>query len=417
VYCAQALEELCYKTKHLHDLLTDEPFTRKDVIVLQDPTSSGSRTVERFHHMREGLRPAPAAASNLSAHQSGDVARTLKQLGSDTGGARPPTEADRRSLLAAVGGQPAGVVAASKPARDPPPGARPSAAAAGVVGGSRGGGSALMRSSGACAAAFTSSAMPITTRNEAAVAAEAPLAAAKRKAYAALHTSLGDLNLELHADITPRAVQNFLLLAERGAYNGTVFHRSIKNFMIQGGDPTGTGRGGVSAWGAPFADEIAGRLSHDGRGVLSMANSGPKTQGSQFFVLFKSAPHLDKKHTIFGRVVGGVETTLSAMERVPTDKADRPETDIVIKGVTIFDNPFADAAPAPEEAEPAAADDGDDTGGWFSNPGAIAQRLQPGSAVGAFLPRPSRKAAELPVEDPPPAKKAKAKGFGDFSGW
>lgn len=93
--------------------------------------------------------------------------------------------------------------------------------------------------------------------------------------------------------------------------------------MIQGGDPTGTGRGGESIWGIPFKDELNSKLLHSGRGVVSMANSGPHTNGSQFFILYKSANHLNFKHTVFGMVVGGL-TTLSAMEKVPVDDDDRP---------------------------------------------------------------------------------------------
>ena len=130
----------------------------------------------------------------------------------------------------------------------------------------------------------------------------APLCASR---YLRLHTSLGDLNLELHCDLAPRTCENFLALAEGGYYDGTTFHRSIKNFMAQGGDPTGTGTGGASVFGAKFRDEIDSRLLHTGRGVLAMANSGPNTNGSQFYILYKSARHLDHKHTVFGRVVGG----------------------------------------------------------------------------------------------------------------
>lgn len=93
--------------------------------------------------------------------------------------------------------------------------------------------------------------------------------------------------------------------------------------MIQGGDPTGTGRGGESIWGKPFKDELHSKLVHSGRGVVSMANSGPHSNGSQFFILYKSANHLNFKHTVFGMVVGGL-TTLATMEKVPTDDDDRP---------------------------------------------------------------------------------------------
>lgn len=96
-----------------------------------------------------------------------------------------------------------------------------------------------------------------------------------------------------------------------------------RNFMIQGGDPTGTGKGGESIWGKPFKDELNSKLVHSGRGVVSMANSGPHTNGSQFFILYKSANHLNFKHTVFGGVVGGL-TTLAAMEKVPVDDNDQP---------------------------------------------------------------------------------------------
>lgn len=102
--------------------------------------------------------------------------------------------------------------------------------------------------------------------------------------------------------------------------------------MIQGGDPTGTGRGGESIWGKPFKDELNSKLVHSGRGVVSMANSGPHTNGSQFFILYKSANHLNFKHTVFGMVVGGM-STLATMEKVPVDDNDRP---LVIPTFNLF---------------------------------------------------------------------------------
>jgi cyclophilin family peptidyl-prolyl cis-trans isomerase len=106
------------------------------------------------------------------------------------------------------------------------------------------------------------------------------------------------INLELRADLVPKTVHNFLLLCQRGYYTGNKFHRVIKGFMMQGGDPTATGSGGSSAWGAAFADEFHPLLKHDKRGVLSMANSGPNSNGSQFFITFAPKPSLDGKHTV-----------------------------------------------------------------------------------------------------------------------
>jgi len=109
--------------------------------------------------------------------------------------------------------------------------------------------------------------------------------------------------------------------------------------MIQGGDPTGTGSGGESAWGEPFDDEFRASLHHEGRGVLSMANSGPNTNKSQFFITFRSCKHLDEKHTVFGRVVGGLET-LSEIERIETDNKDKPIEDINFISAQVFTDPY-----------------------------------------------------------------------------
>jgi peptidyl-prolyl cis-trans isomerase-like 2 len=153
----------------------------------------------------------------------------------------------------------------------------------------------------------------------------------KDKGYLSLATSKGTLNIELRCDLAPRTCENFLVLCEMGYYNGTAFHRSIRNFMLQGGDPTGTGTGGESIYGPTFPDEMDSRLLHSGRGVLAMANSGKNTNASQFYILYKSAAHLDFKHSVFGAVVGGLEV-LSAIEDVPTDEDDRPTQRITITG-------------------------------------------------------------------------------------
>ena len=119
---------------------------------------------------------------------------------------------------------------------------------------------------------------------------------------AIIKTDKGEIQLDLHADKTPLTVANFVNLAQRGYYDGVTFHRVIADFMIQGGDPTGTGRGGP---GYRFEDEFDPDLRHDGPGVLSMANAGPGTNGSQFFITHGATPHLDGHHTVFGRVTAG----------------------------------------------------------------------------------------------------------------
>ena len=207
-----------------------------------------------------------------------------------------------------------------------------------------------MRTTRAGSTSFTSTVMA-QAGGANARAVEAVVRNPKKKGYARVKTSGGDLNLELHCDVAPRTCENFIALARAGYYDGGAFHRSVKNFMVQGGHPTGTGRGGQSVWGGTFRDEIT-HLKHSGRGVVSMANSGAHTNGSQFFVCYKSAAHLDGKHSVFGAVVGGMET-LAKMERVPTDADDRPSPSgaIVIESVEVFVDPYEDAAR--EEAEAA----------------------------------------------------------------
>ena len=134
----------------------------------------------------------------------------------------------------------------------------------------------------------------------------------------------GSFDVELYTREAPRTCKNFLELARKGYYNNTTFHRIIPNFMIQGGDPTGTGRGGDSIYGAPFEDECTRELKHTGAGILSMANAGKGTNKSQFFITCAPTPHLDGKHTIFGRVCSGMDV-VQRMASVRTDPAtDRP---------------------------------------------------------------------------------------------
>ena len=171
-----------------------------------------------------------------------------------------------------------------------------------------------------------------------------------------LHTTHGDITTELFADRAPRTVENFLGLSRhdpaadadpardtntwadpdsgevRGdsLYAGAEFHRVIEGFMIQGGDPEGTGRGGP---GYEFADEFHDDLTHDGPGVLSMANSGPDTNGSQFFITLDAQPHLDGKHAVFGHVVEGM-AVVEELGSVPTDRQDAQQVEAAIEDVT-----------------------------------------------------------------------------------
>jgi cyclophilin family peptidyl-prolyl cis-trans isomerase len=157
------------------------------------------------------------------------------------------------------------------------------------------------------------------------------------KRIARIETNVGTIRFELLEEDAPKTAENFRLLAEAGKYDGVIFHRVIKGFMIQGGDPTGTGRGGQSAWGGRFNDEInrSSELYRGAytKGTVAMANAGPNTNGSQFFIMHADYP-LPPSYTKFGRVVEG-QDVVDKIATTATDRSDRPQTDVMMKKVTI----------------------------------------------------------------------------------
>ena len=185
----------------------------------------------------------------------------------------------------------------------------------------------------------------------------------KGETVAIMHTNMGDISLRLFPELAPKTVENFTTHAKNGYYDGIVFHRVIKDFMIQGGDPTATGCGGESIWGEEFEDEFTPEL-HNLRGALSMANAGPGTNGSQFFIVQADSvhpnfisqmndlpeyfpadavaayekvggtPHLDFHHTVFGQVYDGMDV-VDAIAAVKTNRNDKPLTDVVINGIDV----------------------------------------------------------------------------------
>ncbi|CAA6662985.1 unnamed protein product [Spirodela intermedia] len=423
VFCYEAIKELNIKTKNWKELLTDEPFTKDDLITIQNPNAIDSKVIVDFDHIKNSLtvededlqrmKEDPAYNINIS----GDLKQMLKALKSDSGkevalhgGGGSKAQKERAAALAAILASKTETTGDSKTKTkgEPKPAQGFSivdAASASVHGRSAAAAKAgssektaarvamhmageripvnakLVKSqytTGAASRSFTSTSYDPVTKNE------------YEYVKVEKNPKKKDLNIELHCDIAPRACENFITLCERGYYNGVVFHRNIRNFMIQGGDPTGTGKGGESIWGKPFKDEVNSKLLHSERGVVSMANSGPHTNGSQFFILYKSANHLNYKHTVFGKVVGGL-TALAAMEKVPVDDSDRPLQEIKITGVTIFVNPYSEPDEeeerAKEEEKKKAADAEDDmVGSWYSNPGTRANGSAPGSGgVGKYL--------------------------------
>ena len=457
VYCWEAVDELCLKPKNLRDLTTDEPFSRKDLIHLQDPQNLAGKNLAEFDHVKfgrsvedEGERAAremnPMFGINTTAITQ-DAQRALSALGSAeataafaAGGGGKKAQAERalaeakaankigedeelikdgknnnsisgksdprlrstpRDLTATVAFKPGAHTWNS----EAPSAEAEKAAALNKTRKLKGGGDAIRAavpspysatfiqgntSTGAASKSFTSTSMPVATRNERTMLLKQ--LQPRQKGYLRLHTTLGDINVELHCDVAPKTCENFMALAEGGYYTNTVFHRSIKNFMLQGGDPTGTGKGGESVFGPTFEDEFAPQLLHDARGVLSMANSGKNTNGSQFFILYKSAPHLNYKHSVFGRVVGGFEV-LTLCEKIETDDEDRPLQEVKITGATVFVNPYKDLIEEEKKKEEndkkkekkalmARAASEEEVGAWFSDPGALGGGGNRGSSGG-----------------------------------
>lgn len=263
----------------------------------------------------------------------------------------------------------------------------------------------------------------------------------KRRAYVRVVTSLGaSLNLELYCDKAPKTCYNFLMLARAGKYDNCLFHRLVPGFMVQTGDPTGTGSGGESHWGTPFRDEhdMRGAAKHDSRGIVAMANKGAGTNTSQFYVTFKATPNLDNKHTVFGKLVGG-DDVLDALEKLPRkDGTERPAKPVQITEVIIHQDPFEayKTRLARKLARRAEAQDdskkqpdkiqGDDIN-WFGVKVGTGDSAFGGGAAGVGVGVGKYLGVKRPLDQVTPgiqandvgddAKKKRKIGFGNFDSW
>jgi len=372
VYSFEAVDQLNRKTKNWTDLITSQVFKWSDIVKLQDPEDVKIREVETFFFMRQGQQEE---VIKTITHRESEVAKAAKQ------------EKIRRTAALDRISDEKHRLAEEKKAEDAEKAAEKEAAAAEAEQASAAVTSSTDESpqlprkintrytAGEVAESFTSTATPLKTQNDLRWQTEEEdlqdiydmVRKGKQKGYVRLVTSEGMLNIELHTDMVPRTTDNFLRLCERDYYNGTIFHRLIQNFMMQGGDPTGTGKGGESAFekGKAFKDEFDSRLSHQGPGVVSMANNGKNTNKSQFFVSLKSCQHLDNKHSVFGRVVGGLQL-LGAFNNWEMGKDDRPKKEIKLIRTEVFKNPFKQAmieAAKPKVEEKVI----DPVATWFSN--------------------------------------------------
>ncbi|ELP90293.1 cyclophilin, putative [Entamoeba invadens IP1] len=213
----------------------------------------------------------------------------------------------------------------------------------------------------------------------------------KNKGKVVFDTNFGIIKADIHCDLVPILAENFMRLSEEHYYDGTLFHRVIPKFMMQGGDPSGTGNGGRSCWGVELKDEFCG-MKHDSVGVISMANHGKDTNGSQFFITFKEQPHLDRVHSVIGKVTEGFGT-LKKIESVEVDENDRPLKDVVLRDVSVEYNPFTNTEgettkkQKEEEQKQKEEERKKDVRMWFTNPSGIAKNpLRDSKQIGKYLP-------------------------------
>ena len=438
VFSYEAVQELNIKAKNWEDLLDGRPFKKKDIIVLQDVEDQEHMKARDINHFKVNFKTSSKLASageesgaSRDINQSVTGARIMDEVNKrkrEEEESRKAKEVERRKEMEATAAQ------NNIDLRDKMVDIYTDELQDGVK-----------LTSGASAASMTSTAEVLSSDSKARLATDEEIMKAKgralrkykKKGFVTINTNFGAMTFEIDCDIVPKTANNFIGLIEKKYYDGTVFHRSIGGFMLQGGDPLGTGRGGESLWGGKFEDEFDTRISHDGRGILSMANAGSNTNRSQFFITYGECKHLDMKHAVFGRMIGGGEV-LDLIESVKTDKNDRPKQEVKIFNCLIIENPIAEvekiemakirkAREEKAEAERAArVGDG------------AKKRKAEGSAeaefkVGMFL----EKNAPVNVKDEeannnggddiddfavPRPKKKKPKagasgGFGNFSGW
>lgn len=265
VFAWDTVERMNIKAKMWQDLLDDEPFTRADIITLQDPHNAASRNLDQFKYLKDGEGAQMTKGQEEERNASGINASALGSMGDKVLKAKAAVEKARKAREA--GGdvnRSSGALAKTSSAISP-------AVRESMIKEKKLAAKAAAYTTGRAAASFTSTGLtPETSGERALLTDEEFMLKPKRikaKGYARLETNLGDLTMELHTDTAPKAVWNFVKLAQKGYYKDVAFHRNIPNFMIQGGDPSGTGRGGASIWGKYFDDEFDGPLTHNARGT------------------------------------------------------------------------------------------------------------------------------------------------------
>lgn len=391
VYSYEAVKTLNIDRQDWKDLTSGETFTRADIIHIHDPSNLTKKLVSNFYHIKNSIDWMGKDEDELN-----------RKINLDSTTAAIIASATAKAALAI----PPMPKSSSTPSSAP--------------------------SNSLATPSFTATNVTFTGDSSASQGSKIEQRTS-HKGRVQLVTNFGPLEIILHCDLCPKTCENFMLLIERGYYDGLTFHRNIPNFMIQGGDPDGNGRGGKSAWGDPFEDEFVSSLKHDSRGVLAMANRGPKTNTSQFFILYKSASHLDGKHTVFGKVTSESLATLKALEAVSTDSNSVPTEPIRIIKAGILFNPLDAHALSEEKASETRkveqkeqeARDRKERGLWYSNPASmpsssassnagVGKYIAPAHLPGGDKTSKEKKRSMASMNAPPPAKRAKP---GEGSGW
>ncbi|XP_063719588.1 RING-type E3 ubiquitin-protein ligase PPIL2-like isoform X2 [Symsagittifera roscoffensis] len=341
VYSMEAVNELNLKQKNMKDLIDDSSFKKSNIITIQDPNNVDKYNINNFYFVKNAEEVDEGGKSNE------DMLRNLNRSAVNSTANHVIAELDksfsqkREEFAQKVLNEetPKNIVSGAVSKLDKKKDSQKGQLVDKL--------NSAHYSTGRVAASLTSTAFDVSTKQQSEILDEYTVKYkyVKKKGYARLVTNYGDLNLELFCQDVPKTCENFMKHLVSGYYKNTIFHRLIKHFVLQGGDPTGTGTGGQSSFpgGEPFADEFKPNLTHSARGTLSMANSGPDSNKSQFFVTFRPCQNLDGKHTVFGKLVGGMDT-LSKIEQVKTDSKDKPLDDGVrILDTVVFVNPFEEA--------------------------------------------------------------------------
>ncbi|KAJ4314392.1 cyclophilin peptidyl-prolyl cis-trans isomerase Cyp8 [Fusarium piperis] len=435
VFAWDTVERMNIKAKMWVDLVSDEEFTRADIITLQDPQNAASRNLDQFKYLKDG-HEAQLTKDQEEERKAGNInSNALGSMGDKVLRAKAAVDKARKAR------EQGGDVNRSSTALSRPVAATTTIVRQNMIKDKKLAANSAAYTTGKAAASFTSTGLtPETSGERALLTDEEYMLKPKRvktTGYARIETNLGDLTIELYPEFAPRAVWNFIRLSQTGFYKGVAFHRNIPNFMIQGGDPSGTGRGGQSIWNKYFDDEFEGPHTHNARGTISMANKGKNTNSSQFFIAYKPTPHLDRKHTVFGRVVANLDV-LSKMEDVPTDGSNRPLNKIVIKDIVVFHDPFAEFQTQKREQERQTKEQeeirlrggtDDDKTTWtgkrIRNDGSIESagaKESVGKYLQAAVQQNTSTANEADLDDvdtweEPARKKVKGRGFGNFDNW